>query len=97
MNICPKCGLPEAACVCKEITKKEQKITITAEKKKYGKIATVICGFDKNIDIKEIAKTLKSKLACGGTIREDGSIELQGDHVKKTKEILIGLGFQNLN
>lgn len=92
-GICPKCGLPEDLCVCQSIAKGEQKITVINEKRKFGKIITVVKGIsDKSIDIKELAKKLKSKLACGGTVK-DGMIELQGNHVKKTKKYLIEAGF----
>lgn len=93
MEICPKCGLPEQACVCEQIVKSTQKINIKNEKKRYGKIVTTISGFDKDIDIKKMAKELKNELACGGTAKK-GIIELQGDHNKKVKEILIKLGFE---
>ena len=92
MEICPKCGLPELACVCEQIVKTSQKINVVNEKKRYGKIVTIISGFDKKIDIKKIAKKLKNEFACGGTAKK-GIIELQGDHSKKIKEILIKIGF----
>lgn len=92
MEICPKCGLPKQACVCEQIVKSAQKIQITTDKKKYGKIVTVISGFEKDIEIKKIAKSLKNRLACGGTYK-DNVVELQGDHRKKVKPILIDLGF----
>jgi len=92
MDICPKCGLPLEACVCEEIAKQEQKITITTEKKRYGKIMTIISGLTGDVNIKEIAKKLKNKLACGGTVK-DKTIELQGNHKRKIKPILIELGF----
>jgi translation initiation factor 1 len=93
MEVCPKCGLPKEACVCETIAKTKQKIKITTVKKRYGKIATVITGIDKKeIDLKHIAKELKSEFACGGTIKNN-EIELQGDHLRKAKEILIKLGF----
>lgn len=92
MEICPKCGLPKQACVCEQIVKSAQKIQITTDKKKYGKIVTVISGFEKDIEIKKIAKALKNELACGGTYK-DNIIELQGDHRKKAKSILVSLGF----
>ncbi len=92
MDICPKCGLPKEACVCQEIAKEEQKIKMSAEKKKFGKIATIITGFSKTVDIEDVAKKLKSELACGGTAKEN-HIELQGEHRKRAKQILIKLGF----
>lgn len=65
---------------------------MTTEKKRYGKIVTVVTGFDKGIDIKKVAKALKNELACGGTFKDD-SVELQGQHVSKVKPILVRLGF----
>ena len=92
MEICPKCGLPTPACVCEQITKSSQRIRVTTDKKIYGKVVTVITGFDNTIDVKKIAKELKNELACGGTSK-DNIIELQGDHTKRTKSILVKLGF----
>ncbi len=94
MEICPKCGLPKQACVCEQIVKSSQKIKITTDKKRYGKIVTVITGFDKEIDMKKITKTLKNELACGGTYKDD-SIELQGNHLRKIQPLLERLGFQS--
>ncbi len=91
MDICPKCGLPLQACVCEEIAKTEQRIQIRTEKKKFGKLITVISGFQ-DVDLKTIAKDLKHELACGGTVKEN-TVELQGDHTRNTKQALIRLGF----
>ena len=93
MEICPKCGLPDQACVCEQIVKSSQRIQVTTDKKRYGKIYTIIKGFENKVDIKKIAKILKNELACGGTYKEN-TIELQGDHQKKIKEILVKEGFE---
>ena len=82
------------ACVCEQIVKSSQKIQITTDKKKFGKIVTIISGFETGMDIKKITKSLKNELACGGTFK-DNIIELQGDHTKKVKAILIKLGFED--
>ena len=92
MEICPKCGLPKQACVCEQIVKGSQRIKVSIDKKRYGKIVTLVSGFESGIDIKEMAKSLKNALACGGTFRNN-TVELQGDHRKKIKEVLIKLGF----
>jgi translation initiation factor 1 len=55
----------------------------------------MISGIDKE-SIKDIAKKLKTELACGGTVK-DNVIELQGDHTRKTKEKLIEYGFKEEN
>lgn len=92
-DICNVCGLPKELCVCEQIAKESQKIIVKIVKKKFGKQYTVVEGIDTNeIDIKDVAKKLKNKLACGGTAKE-GLIELQGNHLTKVQETLIELGF----
>lgn len=92
MDICPKCGLPIQACVCGDIAKTQQKIDVKTEKRRFGKVSTMISGFDDGIDLKEVAKKLKEKRACGGTIKNK-VIELQGNHKGHIKPILVELGF----
>lgn len=92
-NICTKCGLPKELCICETIAKEGQQIKVKTEKRRYGKLMTLITGIShKEINLKEVAKKLKSKFACGGTVKAD-TIELQGDHKNKVKEELIKLGF----
>ncbi|RLI95841.1 MAG: stress response translation initiation inhibitor YciH [Candidatus Altiarchaeales archaeon] len=88
---CPRCGLPEELCVCEEMTKEAQRIRIRSDKRKYGKVVTIVDGLD-DMNMQKIAKELRQKLACGGTIRGE-QIELQGDHVNKIKRILMDMGF----
>ena len=92
MEIDPRIGLPTDEGILKEIAKSSQKITVTTVARRYGKLITLVSGFDKNSDIKSTAKYLKEKLACGGTVKE-GVIELQGNHQKQVKPLLIKLGF----
>ena len=92
MDIDPRFGLPNEAGVFKEIAKGEQKITVSTVSRRYGKITTLVTGFDSDFDIKGTAKFLKEKLACGGTVK-DGVIELQGNHLKQVKQVLVSLGF----
>lgn len=91
-EICPNCGLPKDICACETIAKEEEKIKVASVKKRFGKTVTTIEGISKNVDIKNVLKELKTKLACGGTVK-NGVIELQGDHKKKIKEVLTKLGF----
>ena len=92
MEICPKCGLPEAACVCADIAKTQQNIEVKTEKRRFGKVNTIISGFDDGVDIKAIVKKLKAKRACGGTMKNK-KIELQGNHKGFIKAILVAEGF----
>jgi len=92
-EICPVCGLVRELCVCETIAKESQKIMVYIERKKFNKNYTIVEGIDaKEIDLKDLAKRLKSALACGGTIK-DGKIELQGEHKQRTKKILVEYGF----
>jgi translation initiation factor 1 len=92
-TICPRCGLAQELCMCETIAKEEQQIRILTVKRRFGKIITVIEGIDaKDINLKDVAKTLKSKLACGGTVKGN-TIELQGDHASKARDELIIAGF----
>jgi translation initiation factor 1 len=54
---------------------------------------TIVDGINTHdLDIDALVTQLKSKCACGGTIK-DGKIELQGDHRNKVKEALEKMGF----
>ncbi len=90
--VCNQCGLPEDLCVCEAIAREQQKITVRIEKRKFGKKYTVIDGIEKEANINEIVKKLKSKFACGGTAKK-GRIELQGDHKNRMQQALVDLGF----
>jgi translation initiation factor 1 len=88
-----RCGLPKDLCVCETIAKESQAITVYNDKKKFGKVYTIIEGIDeKEINLKEVASKLKSKFACGGTAKK-GRIELQGEHKQKVREHLEKMGF----
>ena len=92
-DTCPKCGLPMPICVCETIAKESQRIRIYLVKKKFDKFSTIVEGLEaKSIDIRDVARKLKSDLACGGTSKE-GKIELQGDHRKKARNSLVKMGF----
>ncbi|HDP97433.1 MAG TPA: stress response translation initiation inhibitor YciH [Euryarchaeota archaeon] len=92
-KICSVCGLPTELCMCEEIAREQQQIRIYTDTRRYGKVVTVVEGINAgDIDMDELARTLKTKCAAGGTFK-DGRIELQGDHKKKVKEVLVGMGF----
>jgi translation initiation factor 1 len=77
----------------KEVLKEQQRIRVYVERARYGKLKTIIEGIDeKEFDLEDIAKKLKAKLACGGTVKK-GRIELQGDHRDRVKKLLADLGF----
>ena len=92
-GICPRCGLPEELCICEDIAKEQQAVKVYTDKRRYGKTVTIVEGIDSgDIDLSDIAKTLKTRCATGGTVKEK-KIELQGEHTKKVMEILVEMGF----
>ncbi|MBS3116172.1 translation initiation factor [Candidatus Woesearchaeota archaeon] len=92
IGVCNQCGLPQDLCVCETIAREQQKIVVKVEKRKFGKKYTVVEGITKEANLEEIFKKLKSKFACGGTIK-NGQVELQGDHLLRIKKVLVDLGF----
>ncbi|MCK4243525.1 translation initiation factor [Candidatus Bathyarchaeota archaeon] len=96
-EICSICGLPKEICVCGTISKEQQKVIVTLEKRKWGKATTIIEGFDeKSVDLSRLAQKLKTLCACGGTAKNN-QIILQGDHREKAKELLAKQGFHEDN
>jgi len=52
MEIDPRTGLPTTAIAWEDLAKGQQKIKIATEKRRYGKVITLVSGFDKAIDLK---------------------------------------------
>ncbi|MDF2955192.1 stress response translation initiation inhibitor YciH [Candidatus Alkanophaga liquidiphilum] len=93
MEVCDKCGLPKDLCVCEEIVKELQRVKVSTTRRRFGKLMTVIQGINaKDIDLWTLSKELKTRCACGGTVK-DGRIELQGDQTEKVKKVLREMGY----
>ncbi len=92
VEIDPLTGLPKELGISEALSKDQQVIVVRKDKRKFGKVITIIQGFNKDVDLKALTKQLKTRFACGGTYTED-RIELQGDHTSKVKKVLVELGF----
>lgn len=93
-DIDPITGLPKELSSWENIAKEGQQIEVKIEKRKFGKAYTIIAGINVNeVDVKDLAKKLKNKFACGGT-GKDGIVELQGNHLRNVRDALVKLGFQ---
>jgi len=86
--------LPLDLCVCNTLTREGavKRIKIYTAKAKFKKFITIVEGIEKS-QLKTVFQELKSRLACGGSLK-DGQIMLQGEHKKKVKEILLKMGYK---
>ncbi len=86
-------GLPKELLDFGAITKESQKIKIRMIARRFGKIVTVISGFEDEAEAKKLEKEMKRKLACGGTTKGK-EIVLQGKHTEAIKMILMKEGYK---
>lgn len=97
-RICPNCGKPVSACICKQ--KKAESPTgdgvvrVALERKgRAGKTVSVVTGLLLSGDaLRDLASDLKRRCGTGGTVK-DGSIEIQGDHRDTLTAALKELGY----
>jgi translation initiation factor 1 len=73
---------------------KQQPLKIQATRSgRKGKTVTVVSGFQSSANtLNDLAKKLKAQCGTGGAVKEQ-TIEIQGDHRQKLKEVLEGLGY----
>jgi translation initiation factor 1 len=79
-----------------QLAKSEQSIEVYIDSRSYNKEMTIVDGLGDEVDLEDLSSKLKSKLACGGTVK-DGHIELQGDHLHRIEDILVEEGFDRAN
>lgn len=101
--ICERCNLNIKECVCPpvkeddsqpEVPPEKQSVKVRVEKRKRGKLMTVIAGFSApRHQLQALLTELKNFCGSGGTI-VDQSLELQGDHVERLKPHLRSLGYR---
>jgi translation initiation factor 1 len=102
--ICEQCGELVAACVCpppepERVPPERQSIKIAIEKRKRGKVVTVLRGLAADgTGVSELLSHLKSVCGAGGTAK-DGVLEIQGEHAQRIREAIVRLGYrvQGLN
>jgi len=65
-----------------------------AKEKRRGKVVTIVKPFSlEKKELQALLKTLKKKLGCGGTIKED-SLEFQGDIPEQIRKHLEALKYR---
>ena len=96
---CDRCGALETECDCPPVRPAalaagSQTAVLRVEKRKRGKIVTVIAGLTAaQPDLADLLSQLKTVCGAGGTLKE-GVLEVQGDHLDRLRETLGRLGYK---
>jgi translation initiation factor 1 len=95
---CDRCGKLEADCDCPplpppKVAPEKQTARVAVEKRKRGKIVTVIRGLVNDQHLEELLTALKSACGAGGTVK-DGEVGIQGDHFSRIQQLLRDRGFR---
>jgi translation initiation factor 1 len=96
---CDRCGKLETVCACPPLSKMQiapgsQVVRLSVEKRKKGKIVTVIRGLAaQGNDLPALLSRLKSDCGAGGAIQDD-CLEVQGSHIERISTALRELGYQ---
>ncbi|MCA9183568.1 MAG: translation initiation factor [Planctomycetales bacterium] len=99
--ICDRCGEEVKQCTCPaesirqaEVAPADQRLHVSLEKRKRGKVVTVISGLTGSLEqSKLLLKILKQDCSAGGTL-EGSQIELQGDHRQRVSQWLRAEGYR---
>ena len=88
-------GLPKDVLSNWNVLSFPEKIKIIVIKRRFSKLITIVSGFNKGTDLKELCRKMKKKFGVGGTVA-NGAIELQGKNKDKTYKFLIDLGYNDI-
>jgi translation initiation factor 1 len=98
-RVCPGCGWPADDCTCSNNTsnaKVPDRVVAKLRIEKAGrggKTVTVIYELPRNAEfLKTLCADLKRTCGTGGAARDD-TVELQGDHRARVRELLRARGF----
>lgn len=97
-RMCPQCRQPLKQCRCKQATQTpagDGVVRVARQTKgRKGAGVSLVTGVPlAGAELKTLAKELKQKCGCGGTVR-DGVIEIQGDQRDLLVELLQQKGYK---
>ncbi|MFC7069320.1 translation initiation factor [Halobaculum lipolyticum] len=88
----PFAGIPDD--LTADLDRAQQVLSIRVERRTYNKPVTVIEGFDPEaVDMKALGTEIKRAMGAGGTV-DGGTIEVQGDHEERVRDLLVERGFE---
>jgi translation initiation factor 1 len=97
---CPVCGWPQEDCRCSKNLATSRGETVPAkpvaklrvENRASGKQVTIVAGLPRNEEwLAALCRELKKACGAGGSAGED-SVEIQGDHRERLRELLARKG-----
>jgi translation initiation factor 1 len=95
---CERCGELETDCKCvplpvASIAPVKQTARLNVEKRRRGKVVTVIRGLSADAnDLPSLLSLLKARCGAGGAIQDD-KLEIQGAQVERISALLNELGY----
>lgn len=95
---CDRCGKLEQDCKCPPpeaptVPPEQQSPRIAVEKRKHGRVVTVVRGLANDGALPLVLSKLKSACGAGGTL-DDGVLEIQGEHAERIGDVLRSLGYR---
>jgi translation initiation factor 1 len=99
--LCDRCQQPESECRCppaepvkQQIPPERQSARLAVEKRKKGKVVTVVRGLSvEGTDLAALLTKLKSLCGAGGNL--DGeTLEIQGNHLERLRAVLAKIGYR---
>lgn len=96
---CDVCGELEEDCQCpppepERVPPEKQRLRVQVEKRKRGKMVTVIRGLQELPNHRaELLTELKNSVGAGGTVKDD-ELEIQGDHAVRVRDFLGSKGYR---
>ncbi|MCH2177721.1 MAG: translation initiation factor [Mariniblastus sp.] len=96
---CDQCDQLTEQCEClpttgAEVPPEKQTLRIGVEKRKKGKVVTVIRDLAQDNQHAKLLTALKSSCGAGGNLSNPTTIEIQGDHAERIQSLLIDRGFK---
>lgn len=101
--LCSRCNADVKTCLCPpveiqepEVEPASQRLNVRVEKRKRGKVVTVVSGFGGSAaQRQQILTKLKNHCGAGGSMDEN-NLEIQGDHQTRVRGFLQAAGFKLL-
>ncbi len=102
--LCERCEQDVKTCDCEplieakdepEVEPSKQRLRVRSEKRKRGKMVTVVAGLQgSERQRQELLTQLKNHCGAGGTLNDDQQIEIQGEQSERLKTKLEQLGYR---